>query len=125
MKTFLILCVTLISLNLFGKAEPVRAKLTPEDVCKSIDSDKYEAQCRTAVHNGYFDEKATEVCFSEKSNYDKKTCMEAIRGKDYNQVQINACKKNKKVSVVQCLNLNGELRKEKAPSDAAATPVEN
>lgn len=100
-------------------------KLKPEDVCKSIPSDKYEAQCNTAVKDGYFDPKATKVCYEQKTDYDKKSCMEVIRGKDYTENQLKNCVNGKKVRLTMCLKLNGELRKENAPSDEAETPIDN
>lgn len=108
----------------FTIAEEVR-KLAPEEVCSSIDSAKYRAQCKTAIKDGYFDEQATRLCYAQRANYDKKICMEAIRGKDYTSTQLTNCVNGKSERLLICLKLNGEIRKEKAPSDEVETPIEN
>lgn len=97
---------------------------TPEDVCKSISSDKYVSQCTSIIKDGYYDPKATSVCFKITSDYDKKSCMEVIRGKNYTQPQLDACLKQKKVRLNMCLKLNGELRKVEPVKEEPNTTVE-
>ncbi len=108
-----------------AEEKSVEKKILPEDVCKSIDSNKYETQCNVAIQDGYFHDQAVLVCYQQTTNYDKKSCMEVIRGKDYTATQLTNCKNGKKERLMMCLKLNGELRKVNAPADEIATPVEN
>lgn len=103
-----------------ASADP-RPPVTAEKVCASIDSDKYEAQCRTAIRDSTFDVKAMAVCYNIKTDYDKKSCMEVIKNKEYTSGNITDCLKQKKVSVTMCLHKNGVVKS--VDSDSIPSPV--
>lgn len=116
--------ITLIlSLSNIASAKPPEGP-TPEAVCQSITSDKYVAQCTTIIKDGYYDPKASSVCLKHKNDYEKKSCMEVIRGKDYTQGQLDSCQRQRKVKINMCLKLNGELRKVEPPKEEPNTAVE-
>lgn len=104
-------------------ADP-RPPLTPERLCKSIDSNKYEAQCTTAIHNATFDMKALIVCNQQKTDYDKKSCVEVIRNKEYTEGNIKDCLKTKKVPLIMCLSNNGVFKATEQEGTDAPAPID-
>lgn len=98
---------------------------TAELVCKSIDSNKYEAQCTTAMYKATFDTKALYICESMKTDYDKKSCIEVIRNKVYTEGELTSCKKQEKIRIHKCLQLNGKEKKSETPTDESSTTIEN
>lgn len=101
----------LIGSNVFAKPTDV---LKPEDVCKSIDSNKYQAQCEQALYKAeYFQPSALAVCSKIKSDYEKKSCIEVIRNQSFKADAIEKCLENEKlkkgVPLNKCLQNNGRV----------------
>ncbi len=102
-------------------------KLSPQDICKSIDSMKYQSQCESAMYKGRFDQKALRVCILQKNDYDKKSCLEVIKNKYYQAMELEDCQKDPKARVHMCLKKSGKLFESNPAQDQYPdeAPIEN
>lgn len=119
MSRWIVMGVILVSAHSsFSKPQE---EITPQDICKSIDSNKYQAQCESIIFKASFDSKVLQVCASQKSDYNKKSCLHAVKNKEYTEANVSDCLKTRKVGVLKCLQLNGVEKKQVEPAKAEAT----
>jgi hypothetical protein len=116
--------VVFLLFSVFGHAKPKEALLA-SDVCKSIDSNKYQAQCESRIRGGRFSSLAINTCVQLFKGHDSqlKSCMGVIKDKTFTQSEIDACLLKKKHLINKCLSVSGTLFKAESPTLDEATPV--
>lgn len=119
-KFVFVLLLTSLSIH----AKPKEALLA-SDVCKSIDSNKYQAQCESEIRGGQFSSLAINTCVRlfKSHDYELKSCMGVIKDKTFTQNEIDACLLKKKHLINKCLSVSGTLFKAEAPPQDEATPI--
>ncbi len=93
----------LFTLGYAGPSSPI----TAQSVCASVRSSNYEAQCESAIHNGYFESAALRICLMEIGDYEKKSCMEVIANRTYTPQDLSACLTGEKARLFKCLSRSG------------------
>ena len=109
----------------FLYADP-RPALTPASICASIDSNKYEAQCESAIRNKHFDAAALRICAAERGGYDIKSCMEVIADRTYTAQDLQTCLSGERIMLRMCLLRGGQAYVAPvADSPEGSVPSEN
>lgn len=106
----------------FLNADP-RPALTPASICASIDSNKYEAQCESAIRNKHFDAAALRICAAERGGYDIKSCMEVISNRTYTAQDLQTCLSGERIMLRMCLLRGGQVYVAPPPEASDAVPV--
>lgn len=118
-----LLIVLLISTPV-SQAKPKEVPLAA-DVCKSIDSNKYQAQCESEIRGGSFSALAIDTCLKlfKSHDYELKSCMGVIKDKTFTLAEINACLAKKKHTINKCLSVSGSPFKAEPSTEDEATSV--
>jgi hypothetical protein len=121
------LILTLVSLFFMTASAKPKETPTPQEFCQAIESNKYQAQCESALHKATFDEKALKVCLTHRASddYRRKSCIEVIRNKTYTQTELDQCLAQKKIPLNKCLHDSGTNTPPPAETSEDSSSISN
>ncbi len=86
-----------------------RKPLSASEVCQSLDSSKYRAQCKSTIRNGRYSSSAIKACLTNNKyvDYSLTVCMGSIKNKTYTKKELDLCLQKKKHLLNKCLGVSG------------------